>query len=340
MADVQSAPTPVAAAPPAARAVPRSTRLLTGALDNVVWILVVVLSIAAGLRDSFFLTTANLQNVLIQATALGVLVLSVSLVLLLGEIDLSFVGNVVFSATIGALLMRDAGLSGPLAAVVVIGVGTCVGVLNGVFVALLRMNSLIATLAMGLFLQGAVLAITKGQSITIASDSYTWPGTATIGGWPLLPVALVLFYVGGGIVLGRTAWGRKLYAVGGNARAAQAAGIDVRRVRLAAFVGAGALAGCASYLLSSYLGSISVDVGSDLLLYTVAAPVIGGVSLQGGRGRVIGMLGGTVLLTVVQVGLQIVNISSYYVQMVGGVMILLAVAVDAFRVRREESGRA
>ena len=103
-----------------------------------------------------------------------------------------------------------------------------------------------------------------------------------------------------------------------------------------AFVTSGLFAGIAGYLYAAYLGGVSVTVGSTTLLYAVAAPVIGGVSLLGGRGRVAGMLGGTLLITVIQTGLQLINVSAYYIQMIGGSMILLAIAIDAFRVRQEE----
>lgn len=309
-------------------------------LDNIVWALIIVFSLVTGLFNSFFLTTANLQNVLIQATSLGLLVLAVSFALLIGEIDLSVTGNLAFSGMIGAQLIQHLHVPGILAIVCVIATGAVIGVVNGVFVALLRMNSLITTLAMGLFLQGAVLGLTKARTLVIDDGTYNYLGTATIGGWPLMPVALLLAYAAAAVVLKRTQWGRNLYATGGSLSASVVAGIAVRRVRLSAFVAAGALGGVGGFLSSTYLGGVNVTVGNSLLLYAVAAPVIGGVSLTGGRGRVSGMLGGALLISVIQVGLQLVNVSAYYIQMIGGAMILLAIAVDALRVRRAEQGHS
>lgn len=302
-------------------------------LDNVVWVLLVVFAIAANFFNSFFLSVSNLQNILVQATTLGFLALAIALTLLIGEIDLSVVGVLAFSGAIGAKLM-ESGLPGPVTIIVVIVVGGIVGFINGICVAKFKMNSLIETLAMGLTLGGAVLAVTKGQTITITSSAYIWIGSARIGSWPVMPMALIVIFALAILVLNRTAWGRRLYATGGNPRAAFAAGINVDRVRLQAFVASGLLAGTAGWLATAYLSGVNATVGSNLLLYAIAAPVIGGVSLFGGLGRVAGMLGGTLLLTVVQVGLQIVNISAYYVAMVGGGMIFLAVFVDALRIRR------
>jgi ribose/xylose/arabinose/galactoside ABC-type transport system permease subunit len=209
------------------------------------------------------------------------------------------------------------------------------GGVNGLLVSRLRANSLITTLAMGLLLTGAVLAITKGETVTVESSSYLALGSTRVGGWPVLPLLLLAAHLFAAVLFNHTAWGRSLYATGGNRRAAHAAGIDVKRVRTTAFMLSGLFAGAAGVALTSYLAGVSSNTGSNLLMYAIAAPVIGGVSLIGGRGRVLGVLGGTLLLTVVQLGLQVVNISAYYVQMVGGGMILLAVIIDALRVRSE-----
>ena len=302
-------------------------------LDNIVWLLIVVVCVIAGLMNSYFVSLQNLQNVLVQATVLGFLSLAVAFALLLGEIDLSIVGTLVFSSVLGAMLMEDGKMSGVAAIIFVIGIGTLIGLVNGFCVAYLQMNSLIETLAMGLILGGGVLALTKSQTVSISDSTYLFIGTERIGNWPIMPVALVLIYSLSWVVLTRTGLGRKIYAVGGNPRAAAAAGIRVRRVKMTAFVIGGALAGAAGVLQTSYLGGVNSTVGASILLYAVAAPVIGGVSLKGGQGRVLGMLGGVLLITVIQIALQIVNISAYFVQIAGGVIIFVAVLFDTVRIR-------
>jgi simple sugar transport system permease protein len=338
MADDRVATAPVIDAParPAWAARWNRQRVVDVMLDNIVWLLLIVFSIGAGFLSSFFLTTANFQNILVQATVLGMVALAVGITLVIAEIDLSVIGNLVFSGLMSVLLVR-ADVPAGVAIAAAIAAGGTIGLVNGFFVAKLRMNSLIGTLAMGLVLTGAVLAITKGKTLTVNSEAYTYLGNKSFGGWPLMPLALVTTYAIAALSATRTSWGRRLYATGGNPRAALAAGIRVSRVRIQAFAAAGAIAGAAGFLQTSYLSSVNPTVGSDLLLYAVAAPVIGGVSLFGGRGRVVGLLGGALLITVVQVALQIINISAYYVQIVGGGMILLAVFVDAVRIRRREA---
>ncbi|MEM1129658.1 MAG: ABC transporter permease [Pseudomonadota bacterium] len=302
-------------------------------LNNVVWFMLIALVLLFSFMNPFFFTAANFQNILVQATVLGLLALAAALPLLVGEIDLSIAGNLGLSSAVGALASIEMGL--PTFAGVGVGIAfaTLIGFINGFCVTKLRMVSLIATLGMMIILGGALLAITKGSTIISFSDAYIWVGQATIfGGWPVMPLFLLATYVIMGIVLTRTVFGRKIYATGGNTDAAFVAGISIDRVKIAAFTLSGMIAGLAGYFLASWQIAIVSDQGSGFLLYSIAAPILGGISVFGGRGRVLGILGGVLLLTVIQTGLSIVNVPSFYVEMIGGFLIFVAVAVDALRV--------
>jgi simple sugar transport system permease protein/ribose transport system permease protein len=256
-----------------------------------------------------------------------------ALPLLVAEIDLSIPANVGFSSAIGAMANSDFGLPFGIAALIGIGVATLISFFNAVCITKLKMVSLIQTLAMMIILQGALLALTQGRTITSLSPGYVWIGQETIGGWPLMPIIFVLAILGMYVLLRHTVLGRSIFAVGGNQVASNSAGIRVGRVKILAFTIAGFLAGVAGYLLASWQMAITSNQGASYLLYAIAAPIIGGVSVFGGRGSVIGVLGGVLLLTVIQVGLAIISVPSFYVGMIGGVMIFIAVAIDAVRVR-------
>jgi simple sugar transport system permease protein/ribose transport system permease protein len=286
-----------------------------------------------GAFNEFFLTLINLQNVMVQATVLGTLGLAVALPLLVAEIDLSIPANAGFSAAVGALAYSELGLPWFVAMSIGLLVGTLIGFFNGLCITRLKMVSLIETLAMMIILQGALLALTQGKTLTNLPDGYVWIGQATIGDWPLMPVVFLLALVALGVVLKRTVLGRSIYAVGGNPVASNSAGIRVERIKIITYTISGFLAALAGFLLASWQMAITSNQGSSYLLYAIAAPIIGGVSVFGGRGNVKGVLGGVLLLTVIQVGLAIVNVPSFYVGMIGGVMIFIAVAIDAFRVR-------
>lgn len=302
-------------------------------LHNVVWIWLIALVVIFGLFNQFFFTVNNMQNIMVQATVLGMLGLAVALPLLVAEIDLSLPANLGFSSAIGAMAYSDWGLPWFPGMLVGVGVATFIGFFNGLCITKLKMVSLIQTLSMMIILQGALLALTQGRTITNLSDGYVWIGQATIGGWPIMPFIFVIALVGVGILLTNTVFGRRVYAVGGNPVASNSAGIRVDRVKILTYTLAGFLAGCAGFLLASWQMAITSNQGSSYLLYAIAAPIIGGVSVFGGRGNVVGVLGGVLLLTVIQVGLAIISVPSFYVGIIGGFMIFIAVAIDAIRVR-------
>ncbi len=320
-------------ATPAAATEERRNALLGWILHNVVWIWLIALVVIFGTFNDFFLTVFNLQNVMVQATVLGMLGIAVALPLLVAEIDLSIPANAGFSAAVGALAYSDLGLPWFIAMLVGLAVGTLIGFFNGLCITRLKMVSLIETLSMMIILQGALLALTQGKTLTNLADGYIWIGQATIGGWPVMPVVFLATLVVMGVVLRRTILGRSIYAVGGNAVASASAGIRVERVKIVTYTISGFLAALAGFLLASWQMAITSNQGSSYLLYAIAAPIIGGVSVFGGRGNTWGVLGGVLLLTVIQVGLAIINVPSFYVGMIGGVMIFIAVAIDAVRVR-------
>jgi len=324
---------------PAAAAAPSPPRRDAGGSTRLGWILhhivliwLVALVIIFAMLNPFFMTIVNLQNIMVQATVLGMLGLAIALPLMVAEIDLSIPANAGFSAAIGVMAF-SIGLPWFLAMTAGVAVATLIGFFNGVCITRLRMVSLIETLAMMIILEGALLATTQGKTLINLSDAYVWIGQATVAGWPVMPVVFVVALCAIGVVLTRTVLGRSIYAVGGNPLASAAAGIRVDRIKIAAYTISGFLAGVAGFLLASWQMAVTSNQGSSYLLYAIAAPIIGGVSVFGGRGTVAGVLGGVLLLTVIQVGLAIVSVPSFYVGMIGGVMIFIAVAIDAFRIR-------
>jgi len=326
--------TNVANNPQTAVGMPKKSRVSVGnfVLNNIVWFLLIVSIVIMGIIQPIFFSGTILGNILVQASVLGVLSAGLSFVIILGDIDLSIVGVLAFAAAVGTLAMK-AGLPWFLAAILTIIIGVIFGWLNGILVAKLKAVSLIETLAIMFTLQGAVLAITQGRSIVNFPDAYKKVGQGTIFGIPILPLVFIGVYVIVHIVWKRTALGRSLFAVGGNPKCAHVSGIKVDKIRIAAFTISGAFAGLGGYMLSSYLGAVTSTFGTEYSMYSIAASVIGGISLSGGRGKISGVLGGVLLLTVIQVGLQVLGISSYYVQMAGGLMIFVAVMIDSIRVK-------
>ncbi|MDF3414403.1 ABC transporter permease [Sulfitobacter sp. M57] len=332
MTDATIGVIPVQSTP--ARKGTQDNKLLKWTLQNVVWIWLVALVVLFGLFNEFFFTIFNMQNIMVQATVLGMLGLAMCLPLLVAEIDLSIPANMGFSSAVGAIAMAQLGLPWWIGGLIGVTVATGIGFFNGLCITRLKMVSLIQTLSMMIILQGALLAMTRGKTLTELGDGYTWIGQATVaGGWPIMPLVFIASIIGLGVLLTRTVFGRSVYAVGGNPTASNSAGIRVDAIKIKTYALSGFLAGIAGMLLASWQMAITSNQGESFLLYAIAAPITGGVSVFGGRGNVVGVLGGVLLLTVIQVGLAIISVPSFYVGMIGGFMIFVAVAIDAFRVR-------
>lgn len=299
-------------------------------MNQAVWILLVLAILIMGLFKPSFYSFGILSNILVQATVLGLLAIAISMIIILGDINLATVGTAGFSALIGVMAMK-AGLPVPLAILVILIVGGIIGLTNGLIVTKLKANALITTLAMNMVLQGSLLAITGGSSITNLPDSYKYIAQGKIGIFPIMPVVLISAFIVFHIIWTRTQFGRALFAVGGNARGAYIAGINVDRVKIGAYVVSGIMSGLAGWLLSGYMGAVTASFGTTYEMSVIAAAVIGGVSLMGGKGSMPGVLAGTLLLTVIQVGLSILGIASTLITFAGGLMIFAAVLIDALR---------
>ncbi len=305
-------------------------------LNNIVWILLLIAVVLIGGMEPSFFTPRILGNVLSQATVLGILSFAQAFAIMLGLIDLSLLGVMSFSATMGLLLI-ERGAPVVVAIPVIFATGALLGAMNGLLIAKLKAVALVETLAVKLTLLGAFLVITEGRAITNMPDSYKWFGQGSIGPVPTLPIALAIVFVVVYVLWNKTPYGRSLYAVGGNENAAHTSGIKVDRVKIIAFTISGLLSGISGFLLSAYMGAVTSTFGNSYDMNNIAAAVIGGVACSGGQGNVLGVLGGVLLLTVIQVGLQILGVSSYYVQMINGLIIFVAVLLDAVRLKTQHS---
>ncbi len=276
-----------------------------------------------------------LINVLEHSSILGILVIGMIFCLLAGRFDLSSESTLGFSAIVGAWLVSTnvhfgSGWLWPPVAVVLLmlAMGAAVGCINSFFIIKLRVNAFIVTLAMLLALRGFTYVFTNANTMYDFPDSFMALGGYSISG--MLPVSVILFlglFLFSQFVLSYTRFGRDLYAIGGNRAAAFAAGIRVDRQTFAAFVISGMLGGLAGWVLAGRLQAVTIGLGEGMVFEVFAAAVIGGVSLSGGKGNMMGPLGGVLLLGVITTGLSVMPISSFWVDAVRGVLILAAVVL-------------
>jgi len=314
----------------AGRGVPpvlRKVLLENGALSALA-----VLVVAMTLLSGDFLSTQNLLNVGVQAAVTAILAFGVTFVIVSGGIDLSVGSVAALSAIMLGWTATDEGLPVWLSVLLAVGTGVVCGLVSGGLVAYGKLPPFIATLAMLSIGRGLSLVISQGKP-TLFPDSVSSFGE-TLGGW--LPVPVLVMVVMGGIaalVLARTYSGRSMYAIGGNEEAARLSGIRVRRQKLVIYALSGGFAAIAGIVLASRLASAQPQAATGYELDAIAAVVIGGASLSGGVGKASGTLIGALILAVLRNGLNLLDVSAFWQQVVIGVVIALAVLLDTLRRR-------
>ncbi len=307
---------------------------------RAVWMLAFV-AIALVFATPLFLQPSNMLNVLLTAAVVALIAAGQTYVIILAEIDLSVGAVLGFSAITTASVISQYGVVAGLAAG--LAVGALAGLINGVLVTKAKMPSFIATLATMSIFAGLTLQFSQGNPVKVTDQAFLALGQGNLLGIPTPIWIMLVLGVLFGYVLARTRYGRELYATGDNADAARLAGISTDRVKILAFMISGVLAATAGFILTARLGTAQPTAGTGLELAAIAAVIIGGTSLAGGRGALLGTLVGAVLLAMIDNGLNLLNVSPFLQSVVKGAVILLAVFVDrnsGVLMRIFRSGRA
>ncbi|MHC5025056.1 MAG: ABC transporter permease, partial [Planctomycetota bacterium] len=265
-----------------------------------------------------------------QISVNTVLASGMTMVILSRGIDLSVGSVVALAGVVGADLVAR-GLPVPVAAAVTIGVGALVGLVNGASVVFLRVAPFIATLATMTAARGLAYLYTDGVSVGNLPGSFTVWGNGRLGPVPIPVIVAAAVVVITAVLLGRTVFGRRLYALGGNEEAARLSGVRVGRMKLAVYTAMGVLAALGGLLLAARLGAGDPKAGQLFELTAIAAVVVGGTSLTGGRGGVWGTVLGALIIGVLDNGLVLMDVSAFWQMVVKGLVILGAVALDRGR---------
>ena len=305
-------------------------------------LIVLLLAVAAFAQlSSRFLTVSNLGLVLAQVTVIAVLALGQGLVLLTAGIDLSIGAITVFSSVLMAEMVISWGFPGPLALIVGIALASVMGVFNGLLVTALKIPPFLATLGTLSIFAALTTVVTSGQTIEASNlpSILSWTGTIIPSGRLRLTygtvIMLVLFAVLA-YALHLTAWGKHVYATGDDREAARLSGVRTGRVLLSVYITAGVLYGIAAWILIGRDFAASPNSGVDFNLDSITAAVIGGISLFGGRGRLVGALVGALIVGVFRNGLQLAGVQVEWQGLAVGVLVLVAVTIDQW-IRRVQS---
>ena len=276
-----------------------------------------------------FLTLSNLTIIVTQVSINALLAFGVTFVIITGGIDLSLGSIVAVTGVTSAMLAHPD--SYPVLIPIVMGLlaGLLMGAFNGFIITKSKIAPFIVTLGTMTIGRGLALILSDGRPVSNLSDSFNYLGSGTVFGIPFLILIFILVFALCSIILSKTILGRYIYAIGGNEQAARASGINIDRVKLSVYSISGLLAGLAGILLASRITTGQPNAGAGFELDAIAAVVIGGTSTAGGRGTMTGTLIGVLLIGVINNGLDLLNVTSYYQQVVMGIIIIGAVIVDS-----------
>jgi ribose/xylose/arabinose/galactoside ABC-type transport system permease subunit len=293
-----------------------------------IFIAFALLVIVLGIISPPFFNPSNIINILRQTSVNGIIAVGMTLVIITGGIDLSVGALLALSAVIATSFAHPG--DWPLIVPVCFGilVGLSGGLVNGLLIAKKRMAPFIVTLGMMTAARGLALVYTNGRPVINLSDGYNKIGGGYIAGLPVPVLVFTGIVAFGAFVLHYTRFGRYIFAVGGNELAAKVSGINTDKIKISVYAITGALAGLSGVVLSSRVMSGSASTGQGYELDAIAAVVIGGTSLKGGIGSIAGTIVGALIIGVMNNGLDLMNVSSYWQQIVKGLIIVLAVMLD------------
>ncbi|WP_341225717.1 ABC transporter permease [uncultured Arcticibacterium sp.] len=280
-----------------------------------------------------FLSVANWTIIITQVSINALLAFGVTFVIITGGIDLSVGSIVAVTGVVAASLAQNGDY--PVAVAIAGGLiaGLAFGLLNGFLVTKSKIAPFIVTLGTMTIGRGLALILSKGRPVSNLSESFNFIGNGKICGLPVPIIILILVFIICSVTLRKTIFGRYVYAIGGNEDASWASGISVNKVKLAAYAICGALSGLAGILLTARISTGQPNSGMGFELDAIAAVVIGGTSTTGGRGTMIGTLIGVLLIGVINNGLDLMNVTSYYQQVIMGIIIIGAVLMDSWNLK-------
>lgn len=291
---------------------------------------IVVASIALVIANPNFLVFGNLHSIFLGASFEAIMAIGMTLLLVLGGFDLSIGATAGFTGVISGLCL-DAELGAPIAILVGIIAATIVGFANGILIAKLKVNSMIATLAMQNIVRGMIYILTKGVGKPNFPDSYNIIGRAMVGKIQTPIIICIVLMVVFGVLFAKSGWFRQFYFIGGNEEAARLSGIKVDKLRIFAYTFMGFMAGISGVLLAARMGGAIPTQGQNMEMNVIAGCVIGGCSVSGGEGTMFGAFLGVLVMAIVTNAFNLLGVDVYWQRTILGMILLISVLTDVLR---------
>jgi ribose transport system permease protein len=303
--------------------------------ENGFIVIFILWCIYLSIATDTFLTSRNLFTILRQTAIVSIVAIGEMLVMLMGGMDISLAAILGFTGVISVGLMTQNNLPVSLAVLAAITLGGLVGLLNGFLVTKIRINAVIATLGMMNVLNGIAFVYTGGKTLFgDQMDAIAFLSRDYLGPIPLPVILMFISYLAFFVILNRTVYGARLYAIGNNEKASWLAGISVDTIKILAFVLAGALAGFGGVMQASRQGSATAGMGDEFLFPILTAVILGGISLSGGKGKIQNTLIAAIFLVTITNGMILLGASIYVQRIVSGIILIIALSLDRFRLLR------
>jgi ribose/xylose/arabinose/galactoside ABC-type transport system permease subunit len=296
-------------------------------LLGVVVLLVIIFSFAS----PYFLTAGNFRNILLSVAVIGTMAAVLTLVVVAGMLDLSIGSTAALTSVLSALLVASYGWNPFAAAGIGLVAGALAGLFNGFFVTIVRVNPIIVTIGTLSVFRGLAFITTGGKDVPVNDPISEVLGFGTIQGVPIAVIIMLVVFALTGLVAHQTTFGRNLYAIGANPKAARLSGIPMARTRIIILVAMGVVSAVAGIMLKAQAGAAVPSGATGYELQTLTAVLLGGASLQGGEGRITGTLVGVFLIGVINNGMTLLSVPSFYQTVASGLLLLVAVAIDQLR---------
>lgn len=317
--------------------VPASKQVLRWVINNIVWIILIVIVLAFSISIDGFVSVRNYINIVYHSVFIGILAIAISYCLISGNLDLSVESMAGFGAIFSAWLCGSSTFASGylinpyLGLLIVIGIGALLGLINAFFVVRLNINSFLVTLSTYIIVRGVAVLLTGGQGVSRLPDSFRLIDTTRLVDIPLMVYLMFILYGFFQFVLRSNRFGRHIYVIGGNPTAAYNFGINVKATIVKVFVLSGVLAGFTGWLIAARTNGATPTSANGFLFETLAAVIIGGVSMTGGVGSLPGVIGGVLLLSSIHSALNILAISPFVTEVVRGSLVLIAIVLDSLK---------
>ena len=286
--------------------------------------IILVIGIVFSSMNPIFMTSSNLINIVRQASVMIIYATGLTFIMLAGMIDISVIGVALFASMIAGLMM-EAGVSVLLAVLAGFAAGGLFGLINGLLITHYQLEPMIVTLATNSIATGATLLLNNGAAVYNLPDSFKALGRGYIGFLPIQVIIMILVVAVSAIILNRTVFGRRVYAIGGNQTVARLSGINVNRYKIIYFIICSLLAVLAGMIATARVASAQATPSSTMLMNVIAAVVIGGTAMTGGRGNVVGSVLGSLLLAMVNSGLTINGVSAYWQTVISAGILIVTI---------------